>query len=94
MRGIRTVHSNDTNTTLPQTDSTGHRTQRHKALCPLQNHNTANESQQNQMRQQPPPATPLRFSPLPLPWQAEPKQKSQHEKRQQKGKKKRKEKKR
>ena len=62
-------------------DSTSHRTQGHRALRPLQDHNTANE--QNQMRQQPPPAAALRlrFSPLPLPWQAEPKQKSQREKR-------------
>lgn len=89
MRDTRTIHSNDTNTTLPQTDNTAHCTQRHNALCPPQNH----KSQQNQIRPRPPPAPPLKFSPLPLPWQAEPKQKLQHEKRQQKGIKKRKEKK-
>lgn len=61
-------------------DSTGHRTQGHKALCPLQGHNTANEVTAKPMRQRPPAAAALQFSPLPLPWQAEPKQKAQHEK--------------
>lgn len=61
---------------------------RHDTLRPPQNH----KSRQNQGRGQPL----LRlhwFSPLPLPRQAEPKQKSQHEKRQRKGKQHRKERK-
>lgn len=49
MRGIRTVHSNGTDTTPPQTDNTAHCTPRHNALRPPQNH----KSQQNQIRQHP-----------------------------------------
>lgn len=41
-------------------------------------HHRTTKSQQNQ-RQRPPAGPPLAFSPLPLPWQAEPKQKLQHE---------------
>lgn len=87
MRGPRTAHGNGGTTGPPQTDKYV-TALRHDTLRPPQNH----KSRQNQGRGQPL----LRlhwFSPLPLPRQAEPKQKLQHEKRQRKGKQNRKERK-
>lgn len=80
MLGIRTVtamilDSSATDKTVQVTALKGTRHSVHYRIT-----TQLTKSRQNQTRQRPPPAAALQFSPLPLPRQAEPKQKSQHEK--------------